>query len=193
MHFLKKERNKINNYTNIGGEFVKMDFEESGAGSGGYGKEMSAAYYHAQREMVNKMAKKVDVIISTALIPGKKAPTLIYEEGVRAMRPGSVIVDMAAEMGGNCELTKKGQVYIEPESQVKIIGLYDYPSKMAAQSSELFAVNMHNLLIELIKKSTNPTHTAKDFSLDLNDEIVRGMIVVHNGEYIFQKPITGPP
>jgi NAD(P) transhydrogenase subunit alpha len=90
----------------LGAEFVEMDYKEDGSGTGGYAKAMSEDYYKAQRQMILKQAKEVDMIFSTALIPGQKAPTLIYEEAVRAMKRGSIIVDMAAERGGNCELTK---------------------------------------------------------------------------------------
>lgn len=97
----------------LGAEFIVLDYEESGSGAGGYGKVMSEAYYAAQREMTKKVAKTADVVITTALIPGRKAPILVYEDIVRNMKPGSVVVDMAAEAGGNCELTRPGEAYFD--------------------------------------------------------------------------------
>ena len=117
----------------LGGEFVKVDYEEEGSGGGGYAKVMSEGFQKAQREMYAKQAKEVDIIITTALIPGKPAPKLITAEMVQSMKPGSVIVDMAAEQGGNCELTEPGQVVVK--HGVTIIGYTDLPSRLAKQSS----------------------------------------------------------
>ncbi|MEX1168461.1 MAG: Re/Si-specific NAD(P)(+) transhydrogenase subunit alpha, partial [Hydrogenophaga sp.] len=117
----------------LGGEFVKVDFEEEGAGGGGYAKVMSEGFQQAQREMYAKQAREVDIIITTALIPGKPAPKLITAEMVQSMKPGSVIVDMAAEQGGNCELTEPGKAVVK--HGVTIVGYTDLASRMARQSS----------------------------------------------------------
>jgi NAD(P) transhydrogenase subunit alpha len=109
----------------LGGEFVKVDYEEEGSGGGGYAKVMSEGFQQAQREMYAKQAREVDIIITTALIPGKPAPRLITAEMVQSMKPGSVIVDMAAERGGNCELTEPGQVVVK--HGVTIVGYTDLP------------------------------------------------------------------
>ena len=98
-----------------------MDYKEEGAGSGGYGKAMTEEYYSSQRRMILKQAQEVDVIVTTALIPNTKAPLLITAPIVRAMKAGSVIVDLAAERGGNCELTRPGEAYVDPESGVGIL------------------------------------------------------------------------
>ncbi|MFN3496160.1 MAG: Re/Si-specific NAD(P)(+) transhydrogenase subunit alpha, partial [Hydrogenophaga sp.] len=117
----------------LGGEFVKVDFEEEGSGGGGYAKVMSEGFQAAQRAMYAQQAKEVDIIITTALIPGKPAPKLITAEMVRSMKPGSVIVDMAAEQGGNCELTVPGEAVVR--HGVTIVGFTDLASRMARQSS----------------------------------------------------------
>ena len=163
----------------LGGQFVPVDYVEEGAGVGGYAKVMSEGYQKAQREVFAAQAKVVDVIITTALIPGKPAPKLISAEMVRSMRPGSVIVDLAAEQGGNCELTVPGEkVSVEG---VTIIGYSDLPSRLARQSSTLYATNLLRLTEELCKK--------KDGAIDVNmdDEVIRGTTVVKDGR------ITWPP
>ena len=173
----------------LGGTIVKMDYEESGEGSGGYGKQMSDAYYESQKKMVIQQAREVDIIITTALIPGQKAPILVPKEAVRAMKSGSVIVDMAAERGGNCELTKSGETFVDNLSGVTIIGETDFPSKMASQSSELFAANMWNLLEEMMGAHTSPVNNAKDFKIDFDDEVINAMAIVKNGQdFVTNKP-----
>jgi len=189
----------------LGAEFLEVDYKEEGAGTGGYAKEMSQGYQEAQKRMIQKQAREVDVIVTTALIPGKKAPTLIDAETVSLMKPNSVIVDMAAEMGGNCELTRKGERYVDPKTHVIILGYTDLPSRMSQQSSELFATNMYNLFEELCNIPRNSSNNASNINLDLMDEIVRGMCVVSNGRILYgvkdlpvietkkpeeQKPIT---
>src|SRR3954462_12819928 len=121
----------------LGGEFVKVEYEEEGSGGGGYAKVMSEGFQQAQRQMYAEQAKDADIIITTALIPGKPAPKLITAEMVRSMRPGSVIVDMAAEQGGNCELTEPGQVTVA--HGVTIVGYTDLASRLAKQSSTLYS------------------------------------------------------
>ena len=163
----------------MGGEFVAVDYQEEGTGVGGYAKLMSEGFQKAQRETFAKQAKEVDIIITTALIPGRPAPNLITAEMVRSMNPGSVIVDLAAEQGGNCELTEPGTVAVK--HGVTLIGYTDLPSRLSKQSSTLYATNLLRLAEELCKK--------KDGVIDVNmeDEVIRGTTVVKNGS------ITWPP
>ena len=133
----------------LGGEFVKVDYEEEGSGGGGYAKVMSEGFQKAQREMYAKQAREVDIIITTALIPGKPAPKLITAEMVQTMKPGSVIVDMAAEQGGNCELTEPGKAVVR--HGVTIIGYTDLASRLATQASTLYSNNLLRLTEELCK------------------------------------------
>ncbi len=163
----------------LGGEFVKVDYDEEGSGGGGYAKVMSEGFQKAQRDMYAKQAREVDVIITTALIPGKPAPKLITAEMVRSMKAGSVIVDMAAEQGGNCELTEPGQAVVKHD--VTIIGYTDLVSRLARQSSTLYSTNLFRLAEELCK--------TKDGIIDVNmeDEAIRGLTVIKEGN------ITWPP
>ncbi|OHC64267.1 MAG: NAD(P) transhydrogenase subunit alpha [Rhodocyclales bacterium GWA2_65_19] len=172
----------------LGGEFVKVDYEEEGSGGGGYAKVMSEGFQQAQREMYAKQAREVDIIITTALIPGKPAPRLITAEMVQSMKPGSVIVDMAAERGGNCELTEPGQTVVK--HGVTIVGYTDLTSRLAKQSSTLYATNLFRLAEELRK-----TQSVKDDdSIDVNmeDEAIRGLTVVKNGEVTWPPPAPKP-
>ena len=164
----------------LGGEFVKVDYEEEGSGGGGYAKVMSEGFQAAQREMYAKQAREVDIIITTALIPGKPAPKLITAEMVQTMRPGSVIVDMAAEQGGNCELTVPGQAVVR--HGVTIVGYTDLASRLAKQSSTLYATNLLRLTEDLCK--------AKDGSVDVNfeDDAIRGLTVIKDGEVTWPAP-----
>jgi len=163
----------------LGGEFVRVEYEEEGAGGGGYARVMSEGFQKAQREMYAKQAKEADIIITTALIPGKPAPKLISADMVRSMKPGSVIVDMAGEQGGNCELTEPGQAVVR--HGVTIIGYTDLASRLARQSSTLYATNLFRLAEELCKK--------KDGVVDVNmaDDAIRGLTVIKDGA------ITWPP
>ena len=163
----------------MGGEFVKVDYEEEGSGGGGYAKVMSEGFQQAQREMYAKQAKEVDIIITTALIPGKPAPRLITAEMVQSMKPGSVIVDMAAERGGNCELTEPGKAVVK--HGVTIVGYTDLASRLAKQSSTLYGTNLFRLTEELCK--------TKDGVINVNmeDDAIRGLTVIKEGS------ITWPP
>ena len=163
----------------MGGEFVGVDYQEEGTGVGGYAKVMSEGFQKAQRETFARQAKEVDIIITTALIPGRPAPKLITAEMVRSMNPGSVVVDLAAEQGGNCELTEPGKVVVK--HGVTLIGYTDLPSRLARQSSTLYATNLLRLTQELCK--------AKDGAINVNmeDEVIRGTTVVKEGK------ITWPP
>ena len=164
----------------LGGEFVKVDYEEEGSGGGGYAKVMSEGFQQAQRDMYAKQAKEVDIIITTALIPGKPAPKLITAEMVRSMKPGSVIVDMAAEQGGNCELTEPGQSVMK--HGVTIVGYTDLVSRLAMQSSTLYATNLFRVAEELCK--------TKDGIIDVNmdDEAIRGLTVTKGGTITWPAP-----
>ncbi len=164
----------------LGGEFVKVDYVEEGSGGGGYAKVMSEGFQQAQREMYAKQAKDVDIIITTALIPGKPAPKLITAEMVKSMKPGSVIVDMAAEQGGNCELTEPGQAVVK--HGVTIVGYTDLVSRLAKQSSTLYATNLFRLTEELCK--------TKDGVINVNmeDEAIRGLTVTKGGSVTWPAP-----
>ncbi|PJI95671.1 NAD(P) transhydrogenase alpha subunit [Acidovorax sp. 69] len=164
----------------LGGEFVKVDYEEEGSGGGGYAKVMSEGFQAAQRKMYAEQAKDVDIIITTALIPGKPAPKLITAEMVQSMKPGSVIVDMAAEQGGNCELTVPGQAVVR--HGVTIVGYTDLASRLARQSSTLYATNLLRLTEELCK--------AKDgvAVVNMEDDAIRGLTVVKDGAITWPAP-----
>ncbi|OFZ88083.1 MAG: NAD(P) transhydrogenase subunit alpha [Betaproteobacteria bacterium RBG_16_64_18] len=163
----------------MGGEFVTVDYQEEGTGVGGYAKVMSEGFLKAQAEVFAKQAKDVDIIITTALIPGKPAPRLITADMVRSMKPGSVIVDMAAEQGGNCELTEPHQVTVK--HGVTIIGYSDLPSRLSKQSSTLYATNLFRLTEELCKTRDGV------INVNMEDEVIRGTTVVKEGS------ITWPP
>ncbi len=164
----------------LGGEFVKVDYEEEGSGGGGYAKVMSEGFQAAQREMYAKQAKECDIIITTALIPGKPAPKLITAEMVKTMKPGSVIVDMAAEQGGNCELTEPGQAVVK--HGVTLIGYTDLASRLARQSSTLYSTNLLRLTEELCK--------TKDGVINVNmeDDAIRGLTVIKDGAVTWPAP-----
>ena len=171
--------------TSLGGEFVKVDYAEEGGGGGGYAKVMSEGFQQAQREMYAKQAREVDIIITTALIPGKPAPKLITAEMVQSMKPGSVIVDMAAEQGGNCELTEPGQAVVK--HGVTIVGYTDLVSRLAKQSSTLYASNLFRLSEELCK--------TKDGIINVNmeDDAIRGLTVVKDGSITWPAPAPKLP
>ncbi|MFC7435420.1 Re/Si-specific NAD(P)(+) transhydrogenase subunit alpha [Hydrogenophaga bisanensis] len=168
----------------LGGEFVKVDYEEEGSGGGGYAKVMSEGFQAAQREMYAQQAREVDIIITTALIPGKPAPKLITAEMVKSMKPGSVIVDMAAEQGGNCELTEPGKAVVK--HGVTIVGYTDLASRMARQSSTLYGTNLFRLTEELCK--------TKDGVINVNmgDDAIRGLTVIKDGEITWPAPPLAP-
>jgi NAD(P) transhydrogenase subunit alpha len=163
----------------MGAEFVPVDYQEEGSGTGGYARVMSEGFQKAQLEVFAKQAADVDIIITTALIPGRPAPKLITAGMVQSMRPGSVIVDLAAEQGGNCELTVPGEAVVR--HGVTIIGYTDLPSRLAGQASTLYANNLLRLTEELCRK--------KDGRIDVNfdDEVIRGTTVIKEGV------VTWPP
>jgi H+-translocating NAD(P) transhydrogenase subunit alpha len=163
----------------LGGQFLLLDFEEDGTGSGGYATIMSEAFIKAEMELFAQQAQEVDIIITTALIPGKPAPKLITAAMVESMKPGSVIVDLAAEQGGNCELTRPNELYCHSNG-VKIIGYTDLPSRMGRQASQLYGTNLCHLLKDM--------GGADQYKVDLDDEVIRGALVSHDGETTWPPP-----
>jgi len=160
-------------------EFLMLDFEEEGSGVGGYAKVMSPEFIKAEMELFAAQAKEVDIIITTALIPGKPAPELITEDMVNSMKEGSVIVDLAAEQGGNCKLTEANKVV--SKHGVTIIGYTDLPSRLPTQSSQLYGTNIRHLLTDMCKEKNGV------ITVDMEDEVIRGATVINNGQ------ITWPP
>jgi len=162
----------------LGGTFVMVEDEESKQAetSAGYAKEMSDAYKKKQATLIAETIKKQDIVITTALIPGRPAPVLVTEEMVRSMKPGSIIIDLAAEQGGNCPLTKPGET-VEVNG-VKIIGTLNLAGRLAADASSLYARNLFNFLSPLIDKTT------KALKIDWNDEIIKGTCLTRDGEIV---------
>lgn len=162
----------------LGAKFVEvpMTDEEKAANDGVYAKEMSDDYKRRQGELVDKHARLADIVITTALIPGRPAPRLIHADTVRGMKPGSVIVDMAAESGGNCELTRGGEV-VTTENGVTLVGTYNLPGLVAADASSLFARNLLNFLSLMLTK--------EGFSIDMEDDLVAATLITHAGEVRF--------
>ncbi|MGF7454094.1 Re/Si-specific NAD(P)(+) transhydrogenase subunit alpha [Pasteurella bettyae] len=159
----------------MGASFLEIDFKEEGGSGDGYAKVMSEEFNRRAMELYAEQVKEVDIIITTAAIPGKPAPRLITKEMVDSMKPGSVIVDLAALTGGNCEYTKAGEIFVTG-NQVKIIGYTDFPSRLPTQSSQLYGTNLVNLL-----KLLTPN---KDGQIDINfeDVVLRGVTVIRDGE-----------
>ena len=162
----------------MGAQFLELHFEEDGTGSGGYAKVMSKEFIEAEMTLFAQQAKDVDIIITTALIPGKKAPLLITKDTVELLKPGSVVVDMAAEQGGNCEVTRPGEVY--RHGGVTIVGLTDLASRMAGQSSQLYGMNLYHLLSDM--------GGSEGYRVDFEDEVVRGALVSHEGAVTWPAP-----
>ncbi|MGD9424831.1 Re/Si-specific NAD(P)(+) transhydrogenase subunit alpha [Pantoea sp. NSTU24] len=165
----------------MGAEFLELDFEEEAGSGDGYARAMSEAFIRAEMALFASQAKEVDIIVTTALIPGKPAPELITAEMVASMKPGSVIVDLAAQTGGNCALTVAEQVTVSPNG-VKIIGYTDLPSRLPTQSSQLYGTNLVNLLKLLCKETPGEIH------IDFDDVVVRGVTVVREGEITWPAP-----
>ena len=163
----------------LGGEFLMLKFEEDGSCEGGYAKTMSKEFIDAEMAMFGEQCKEIDIIVTTALIPGKPAPELITTDMVESMKSGSVIVDLAAEQGGNCKLSEADKIV--EHNGVKIIGYTDLPSRLATQSSQLYSTNLRHMLTDLTPQ--------KDGVIDINmdDEVIRGSTVAFNGE------VTWPP
>ncbi|MBE9029386.1 Re/Si-specific NAD(P)(+) transhydrogenase subunit alpha [filamentous cyanobacterium LEGE 11480] len=163
----------------LGAEFLQVEIEEDGSGQGGYAKVMSPEFIAAEMALFAEQAKDVDIIITTALIPGRPAPKLITQSMVESMKPGSVVVDLAAEQGGNCEVTEPGRCH--RHGNVTIIGFTDLPSRMAAQASQLYGKNLCHILDDLGRND--------DYHIDLNDEVVNGALLLYEGV----KPEPLPP
>ena len=162
----------------LGAEFLEVSFKESGEGTGGYAKEMSPEFIKAEMELFSKQCQEIDILISTALIPGKPAPKLISKDMVESMKDGSVVVDLAAEAGGNIATTKPGELY--RYKGVTHIGYTDLPSRLPTQSSTLYANNISKLLLSMGPKGA--------FHIDLEDEVVRGSIIVQGGKMLWPPP-----
>lgn len=158
----------------LGGKFIEVKSEEAAKVEGGYAKEVSAEYLNKQKEAVNKSLFQADLVITTALVMGKKAPVLITEEQVKQMKLGSVIVDMAVEQGGNCALSELDQTVTI--NGVTIIGKSNLPSTLATNASELYAKNIQNLLNHLATKD--------GFKWELEEEITKGTLITHKGELL---------
>lgn len=183
----------------MGAEFLELDVKEEGEGKGGYAKEMSDSFLNAEMALFAQQAMQVDIIITTALIPGKPAPKLITTGMVESMKPGSVIVDLAAEQGGNCALTQPGKVV--SHKGVTIIGYTDLPSRMASMSSQLYGACIVALIADLTKAEAQPAASVSDTAesteakihIDLEDEVVRGAIVLHEGKMMWPPPPRPTP
>jgi H+-translocating NAD(P) transhydrogenase subunit alpha len=192
----------------MGAEFLELNVEEEGEGKGGYAKQMSDDFLKAEMALFAAQAMQVDIIVTTALIPGKPAPKLITQGMVESMKPGSVIVDLAAEQGGNCALTEPGKIV--HHKGVTIIGYTDLPSRMASMSSQLYGACVTALLEDIIDKSgpspkaeTRPVGSVPALEqtsarepklvIDLDDEVVRGAIVLHEGKMLWPAPVKELP
>jgi NAD(P) transhydrogenase subunit alpha len=167
----------------MGAEFLTVALAEDGTGQGGYAKTMSPEFIAAEMALFAEQARQVDIIVTTALIPGKPAPRLLDAAVVHGMKPGSVIVDLAAEAGGNCEFTKPGQVV--QERGVTVIGYIDLPSRLAPTASQLYGTNLCHLLSDM--------GGAKSWRVDLEDEVVRGALVLLDGELMWPAPRKEAP
>lgn len=163
----------------LGGEFLVLDFEDEGSGEGGYAKTMSDEFIAAEMAMFAEQAKEVDIVITTALIPGRPAPELWTEDMVKSMKEGSVIVDLAAEMGGNCKLTEANKVVVK--HGVTLIGYTDLPSRLPTQSSQLYSTNLRHLMSDMCPEKDG------QLVVDMDDEVIRGATCVKDGK------VTWPP
>ena len=162
----------------LGGKFVEVEGAKEDAAAGGYAVEQTEEFKRKQQELIQQRAIAADVVIATAQIPGRKAPVLLLKETVSLMKPGSVIIDLAASSGGNCELTVNGKT-VEVNG-VKIVGKSDYPSEMPTDASKMFGSNIVNLLKIMINKEGN-------LVMDMQDAIISGTTAVHNKEYVSQR------
>jgi H+-translocating NAD(P) transhydrogenase subunit alpha len=167
----------------MGADFLELTFKEDGTGEGGYAKVMSQEFIAAEMDLFRRQAKEVDIIITTALVPGKPAPVLLPKGVVELMRPGSVVVDLAAEAGGNCEVTHPGEVIVH--HGVTVIGYVDMPSRLAPTASQLYGTNLVHLLTDM--------GGGDNYHVSLEDEVVRGALVVHEGKRLGPPPKREPP
>jgi NAD(P) transhydrogenase subunit alpha len=166
----------------LGGKFIEVPLtdaeKELAKGQGGYAREMGDDYKKRQAALIAERIKSADIVITTALIPGRPAPVLVTEEMVKTMKPGSVIVDMAAEQGGNCPLTEKDRVVVK--HGVKLIGHTNLPATVAADASALYARNLHSFLGLMIDAKTG------EFKVDKSDEIIAGTLVCEAGQVVMK-------
>jgi NAD(P) transhydrogenase subunit alpha len=169
----------------MGAEFLELEFEESGEGEGGYAKVMSDEFIAAEMALFAAQAKEVDIIVTTALVPGKPAPKLITVDMVKSMKPGSVIVDLAAQNGGNCELTEPDQKVVKYD--VTLIGYCDLPSRLPTQSSTLYGNNIVNLLTDMTPGKDG------QLEIDVKDQVIRGALVSYHGEKMWPPPRIEDP
>ncbi|MBI6547331.1 Re/Si-specific NAD(P)(+) transhydrogenase subunit alpha [Xenorhabdus lircayensis] len=169
----------------MGAEFLELNFKEDAGRGDGYAKIMSEAFIRAEMELFSAQAKEVDIIVTTALIPGKPAPRLITKEMVDSMKSGSVIVDLAAQNGGNCEYTEADKLIVTPNG-VKVIGYTDFPSRLPTQSSQLYGTNLVNLLKLLCKEKGKEKNG--EITIDFDDVVVRGVTVIKEGEITWPAP-----
>jgi NAD(P) transhydrogenase subunit alpha len=167
----------------MGAEFLELQFEEDGSGAGGYAKEMSPAFIAAEMELFRKQLREVDIVITTALIPGKPAPKLLPKDVAECLKSGSVIVDLAAEAGGNCELTQPGKLIVH--NGISVVGYTDLPSRMATTASQLYGMNLVNLLTDM--------GGGANWRVNLEDEVVRGATVLNQGELLPPPVKAAPP
>ena len=165
----------------MGAEFLMLEFEEDGSGDGGYAKPASPEFIEKEMALFREQAPEIDIVITTALIPGRPAPKLWPAEMVGLMKPGSVVVDLAAEQGGNCDLTVADKI-ITSDNGVKIVGYTDFPSRMAAQSSTLYATNIRHMLDDLTPEKDG------QITINMEDDVIRGATVVHAGDITFPPP-----
>ena len=164
----------------LNADFLTVEFDEDGSGSGGYAKVMSDEYIKAELELFADQCKEVDIVITTALIPGKPAPKLITKKMISSMKSGSVIVDLASSQGGNTECTEKDKLVVE--NGVSIIGYTDLPSRLPAQSSQLYATNLYHVFSDLTPEKNGV------IEINMNDDVIRGMTVINKGETTFPPP-----
>jgi H+-translocating NAD(P) transhydrogenase subunit alpha len=167
----------------MGAEFLELDFKEDGTGEGGYAKVMSEEFIAAEMALFRRQAKEVDIIITTALVPGKPAPVLLPRDVVELMKPGSVIVDLAAETGGNCELTQPSEVVVH--NGITIIGYVDMPSRLAPTASQLYGTNLVHLLTDM--------GGSEKWRIDHKDEVVRGALILEQGAMMWPPPKVEAP
>jgi NAD(P) transhydrogenase subunit alpha len=171
----------------MGADFLEVEIDESGDGGGGYAKKMSDQYHEAQMALFLKYAAETDIVISTANIPGRKAPLLWEKQHLEAMKAGSVVVDLAAERGGNCEVTE-AQKCVEYNG-VKVLGFTDLNSRMSSVSSKFFAMNIFHMISEFGELERNENR----FVLDLENEVIRGSVVLDGGDMLWPPPRVEPP
>jgi NAD(P) transhydrogenase subunit alpha len=165
----------------MGAEFLMLEFDEDGSGDGGYAKPASPEFIEKEMALFREQAPEIDIVITTALIPGRPAPKLWPAEMVGLMKPGSVVIDLAAEQGGNCDLTVVNEV-IKTENDVTIVGYTDFPSRMAAQSSTLYATNIRHMMDDLTPEKDGA------ITINMEDDVIRGATVVHDGDITFPPP-----